>query len=56
VSSTGVISLQLFIFHTQLIEIAVKERFNDSASTVIRSVLKATEEKQKSLGDVRSGV
>ncbi|KAJ3478699.1 hypothetical protein NLI96_g9580 [Meripilus lineatus] len=33
---------------------AVKERFNESASTVMRATLKATEAKQKSLKDVRS--
>lgn len=39
----------------QLIEDVVREKFNDSAATVMRAVLKATEGKQASVSDVRSG-
>ncbi|KAH7919899.1 hypothetical protein BV22DRAFT_1133495 [Leucogyrophana mollusca] len=38
----------------KLIEMAVRERFNESATLVIRATLKATETKQKSLADARS--
>jgi len=38
----------------RLIETAVKERFNDSAAITIRYVLKATEDRQKSVAEVRS--
>ena len=39
----------------QLIETAARERFNDSVALVIRAVLKATEAKQLSVSDIRSG-
>lgn len=39
----------------QLIESAARERFNDGAALVMRAALKATESKQKSVADVRSG-
>jgi DNA-directed RNA polymerase III subunit RPC3 len=39
----------------QLIETAARERFNDSVALVIRAILKATEAKQISVSDIRSG-
>ncbi|OJT01615.1 DNA-directed RNA polymerase III subunit RPC3 [Trametes pubescens] len=38
----------------KLIETAASERFNESASTVLRATLKATEPRQRKLTDVRS--
>jgi DNA-directed RNA polymerase III subunit RPC3 len=55
VSPQGVILFLLLIINMQLIETAVKERFNDSAAITIRYVLKATEDRQKSVAEVRSG-
>ncbi|KAH7910164.1 hypothetical protein BJ138DRAFT_1009376 [Hygrophoropsis aurantiaca] len=50
------VNFQKFNIHirNKLIEIAVGERFNESATEVIRATLKATEAKQKSLADIRS--
>lgn len=39
----------------QLIEMAVGERFNQSAALVMRATLKASEARQKSVSDARSG-
>lgn len=39
----------------KLIETAVEERFNRCAARVMRAALKATEGKQKSLSESRSG-
>ena len=39
----------------QLIEAAARERFNEGAASVLKATLKATESKQKTLTDVRSG-
>ena len=39
----------------QLIEAAAGERFNDGAASVLKATFKATESKQKTITDVRSG-
>lgn len=39
---------------TQVIEAAVRERYNDAAASVMRAALKATESKQLSVTDIRS--
>jgi hypothetical protein len=39
----------------QLIEAAARERFNDGAALVLRAALKATESRQRSLTEIRSG-
>lgn len=39
----------------QLIEMAAGERFNRSAALVMQATLKATEARQKSVSDARSG-
>ena len=36
-------------------EAAARERFNDGAALVLKATLKATESKQRTLTDVRSG-
>ena len=41
--------------YVQVIEDTVRERYNDPAALVIRTILKTTEAKQLKLSDVRSG-
>lgn len=47
--------IRLKSIHLQIIEKATRERFNHATSLVLRAMFKATDNKQLTLDDVRSG-